>query len=872
MGAGWTTRFWQAWLAFAVAAAAQPAHGAARSLTLDDVFDLTRIDRALLSPDGETVAVVVQRPARPGEAYGRTYYELDPGRGDVWLISRRTGERRNLTQGAAATAGYWCPAWSPDGSRLAMLSTRPEGGEPRGGDNVRLYVWTRATGALTRMSDAALMTQTMGGTPMHRVDLRGGADGSTIAHRCSDEENAPFAWLDDSRLLAVMLPPGGVSGFIDASSRPTRHAGEAARALREGTGPTVTAVGSGAEQVPRDERANLALLRAIDVSTGAVATIAAVPTYPFRAELTLSIAPGGRRIAILATTGALPPARAPDSRNRIDSWTVEKRLGFVDLLPGAPIRWPAAPPGMRYPLDLYGWSPDGRAIALRARAGQEEAATPLFVASARDMSIVRVGPEGLSVGGATAGSWFPAERPVFWLDDRRLLARAPGAGEAARADWWLLALDGEAVNLTAALAEPPAELRRARGGGFVAVAGERLLALDAAGRRLAPLPSASLPAATAIAWPIDPGREAPAILVAAPLPDGGRRLDEIPLPGPAAAPRGFTLPRDAQLLDMDAARGIALWREPTPRGLFLRESSLAGGGTRDLLSLNAHLAAIDWGSTMLIDYAGEDGQPLKGAVILPPGYREGRLYPTIVWVYPGYRVRDLNGYFLDPYMAGFYNLRLYAARGYVVLIPSMPRAENGEFLAGLSKGVLPAVDRLVALGIADPGRVGLLGQSFGGYAVYGLVAQSNRFRAGVAMAGITEFTSFYTQFAGSARGYPGIEHEKSWNWALVEAGPLRLGVPPYRDHALYWRNSPLALVDRVETPLLLIHGEHDERAPMAQAESFFYSLYRQGKTARLLRYWGENHGLSQSPANIRDIFEETVRWFDRYLGVGAASP
>jgi dipeptidyl aminopeptidase/acylaminoacyl peptidase len=850
-------------LILAIAVSAWPVHSAARSLTLDDVLDLTRIDHVALSPDGETVAVVVQRAARPGEVYGRTYYELDPTRSDVWLISRRTGERRNLTRGAGAAAGYWCATWSPDGARLAMLSTRAEGDEPRGGDNVRLYVWARATGALTRLSAAALMTQTAGGTPMYRIDLRGGADRGTVAHRCSDEANAPFAWLDNDRLLAVTLPAGAVSGLIDAAARPARHAGETARALREGRRPTATAVGSGAERMPRDARANSATLRTFDTATGAAETIATVPTYPFRAELTLSISPDRRRIAVLATLSALPPARAPDSRNRIDTWTVEKRLGFVELAPGAALRWALAPAGARYPVDLYDWAPDGRRIALRARATPDATATPLFMASSDTLSIARVGPETMSVGGAIAGSWYPAERPALWIDDRRLLARAAGA---ARADWWLLTPDRAPVNLTAAMPEPPPELRRSGDDRYFALAGDRLIALDIAERRLEAALGAPLPGPGIIVSPRDPGRAAAAVLAATEGPGGAQLLQWLSL---AAAPSGgFSLPRGAQLLDVDPARGIALWREPTPRGLFLRETALAGGGTRDLMALNTHLAAVDLGRAMLIDYQSEDGQPLRAAAILPPDYQAGRRYPTIVWVYPGYRVRDLDDYFLDPYLAGFYNLRLFAARGYVVLIPSMPLARGTEardLLPDLSKGVLPAVDRLVALGIADPARLGLMGQSFGGYGVYGLVTQTRRFRAAVALAGITDFAGYYAQFAGTARGYPGIEHEKSWNWALIEAGQLRLGAPPYQDQARYARNSPLALVDRVETPLLLIHGEHDERAPMAQAESFFYSLYRRGRTARLLRYWGENHGLSQSPANVRDIFEETVRWFDRYL-------
>jgi dipeptidyl aminopeptidase/acylaminoacyl peptidase len=129
----------------------------------------------------------------------------------------------------------------------------------------------------------------------------------------------------------------------------------------------------------------------------------------------------------------------------------------------------------------------------------------------------------------------------------------------------------------------------------------------------------------------------------------------------------------------------------------------------------------------------------------------------------------------------------------------------------------------------------------------------------------------YGQFDATARGYSGIEHEKSLNWVLNELTQPGLGAPAYQDPVLYARHSPLSYVDRVETPLLMIHGEYDKRASLSQAESFFYGLYRQGKTARLLRYWGESHSLAQSPANIRSIYQEILDWFDTYLN-GAPQP
>ena len=67
------------------------------------------------------------------------------------------------------------------------------------------------------------------------------------------------------------------------------------------------------------------------------------------------------------------------------------------------------------------------------------------------------------------------------------------------------------------------------------------------------------------------------------------------------------------------------------------------------------------------------------------------------------------------------------------------------------------------------------------------------------------------------------------------------------------------------TPLLLIHGQYDKRGSPAQAESFFNALKRQGRTARLMRYWGEGHSLTNSPAIVRDVFRETMAWLDEYV-------
>ncbi|MGI8943486.1 MAG: alpha/beta hydrolase family protein, partial [Qipengyuania sp.] len=121
-----------------------------------------------------------------------------------------------------------------------------------------------------------------------------------------------------------------------------------------------------------------------------------------------------------------------------------------------------------------------------------------------------------------------------------------------------------------------------------------------------------------------------------------------------------------------------------------------------------------------------------------------------------------------------------------------------------------------------------------------------------------------SSFDPAARGWPGIEQDMAANATIYEAG-LGLQVDPGADPALYHRNSPLTYVEPVTTPLLLIHGELASRAPLTQPEALYSLLRRRGRIARLLRYWGENHSLANSPANVRDITDELINWFDHFL-------
>jgi dipeptidyl aminopeptidase/acylaminoacyl peptidase len=242
-------------------------------------------------------------------------------------------------------------------------------------------------------------------------------------------------------------------------------------------------------------------------------------------------------------------------------------------------------------------------------------------------------------------------------------------------------------------------------------------------------------------------------------------------------------------------------------------------------------------------------------------------------VYAGSIARDVPSTLTRINVAHSLNLQLLAARGYVVLLPSMPLTPEGQQGSDpymeLTTGVLPAVDKLIDMGIADPKRLAVMGQSYGGFSTYGLVTLTNRFQAAISLAGLSDLVGMYGIFDARAR-YERYPHERLFSQSISETGQVRMGNPPWKDAGRYLRNSPLFYVDRVQTPLLIVQGDMDY-VTMTQGEQFFTALHRQGKRARFVRYWGEGHVLD-SPANIRDLWTQIYAWLDEHLKPAASTP
>lgn len=292
-------------------------------------------------------------------------------------------------------------------------------------------------------------------------------------------------------------------------------------------------------------------------------------------------------------------------------------------------------------------------------------------------------------------------------------------------------------------------------------------------------------------------------------------------------------------------------------------SGLDFSAPKRFTDLNPHLRQIPRGKKELFSYRNLDGQELKGALLYPPGYKEGKRYPLVVDVYAGYLVTTLERTFSLYFNPVSCIPQLLSQCGYVVMEPSIPlspEGNKGSPFKEIPDSVLPAVDKVVEMGIADPDRIGVIGQSYGGYTVNVLVTQTKRFKAAVALAGLSDLISNYGIFDARMRyGLGGSSFFSSWS----EGGQGRMGVSPWEDRLQWIENSPIYYLNKVETPLLLLHGDLDF-VSLAQAEEVFSGLKRLGKEVEFVRYFGEGHVLSK-PANIRDSWQRIAAWFDKHL-------
>jgi len=298
--------------------------------------------------------------------------------------------------------------------------------------------------------------------------------------------------------------------------------------------------------------------------------------------------------------------------------------------------------------------------------------------------------------------------------------------------------------------------------------------------------------------------------------------------------------------------------------LFTRESyteypnlwvsgNLSFKNPRQVTDLHSDLTErFAWGRAELVEWLNMDGRPVQGVLIYPGNYEPGEQYPVFIYYYERFSQRLYE--FNKPVTNHRPNFAQYASDGYAVFLPDI---WFDVPIPGYSatKNLVPGVHKLVEMGVADPDAVGLHGHSWSGYLTAQVITQTDIFAAAVAGAPVGNMTSAYSGIrwgSGLARQF---QYEQTQS---------RLGVSMWENLNPYIENSPVFYADRINTPILIQHGDADEAVPWYQSIELYLALRRLGKESVFLQYHDEPHHLRKM-ANRLDYAIKMKEYMDHYL-------
>jgi dipeptidyl aminopeptidase/acylaminoacyl peptidase/CubicO group peptidase (beta-lactamase class C family) len=268
---------------------------------------------------------------------------------------------------------------------------------------------------------------------------------------------------------------------------------------------------------------------------------------------------------------------------------------------------------------------------------------------------------------------------------------------------------------------------------------------------------------------------------------------------------------------------------------------------------NAELPRPPLGKVEVVRWKSRDGLEIEGILTYPVGYEPGKRVPLLLQIHGGPMGVFLQGYGATPTP---YPNAAFASRGYAILQPN-PRGSSGygkqfryanykDWGGGDYQDLMAGVDHVIAMGVADPERLGVMGWSYGGYMTSWTITQTRRFKAASVGAAVTNLVSF----TGTAD--------------IPSFLPDYLGTQPWDSHDLYRARSAVFNAKGVTTPTLVQHGEADVRVPVSQGYEFYNALKQQGVPVRMLALPRQPHGPNE-PKMMLKVMQTNLEWFDKYL-------
>ena len=270
---------------------------------------------------------------------------------------------------------------------------------------------------------------------------------------------------------------------------------------------------------------------------------------------------------------------------------------------------------------------------------------------------------------------------------------------------------------------------------------------------------------------------------------------------------------------------------------------------------NADLPKLPVGKTDVVKWKSSDGLDVEGLLTYPVGYKSGTRVPLLLVVHGG-----PAGVFTQSFLAGrgAYPIASFASRGFAVLRVN-PRGSSGygqkfryanikDWGGGDYADLMTGVDRVVAMGVADPERLGVMGWSYGGFMTSWTITQTHRFKAASVGAAVTNLMSFI----GTAD--------------IPSFIPDYFGAQPWENLDVYRTHSAMFNAKGVKTPTLIQHGEADERVPISQGYEFYNALKVQNVPVRMIVLPRMPHGPDE-PKMVLKVKQTNIEWFEKYLGM-----
>jgi len=304
-----------------------------------------------------------------------------------------------------------------------------------------------------------------------------------------------------------------------------------------------------------------------------------------------------------------------------------------------------------------------------------------------------------------------------------------------------------------------------------------------------------------------------------------------------------------------------LKEDPThPSDVYVAALPAAGsslGESRRLTRMNPQAESFGLGQVETVKWkSSKDGREIEGVLVYPIDYEAGKRYPLITSIHGG-----PEGAYQLSFMAGYGEFpHIYAARGYASFFPNFRGSSNygyefasanvGDLGGGDYQDIISGVDYLIERGIADAARLAIKGYSYGGYMSGWIIGHTDRFKAAVFGAGLSNAISYYSQ--------ADIQFSRE---------TLHQGTP-WRNNQNMVDRSPVFYLQNAKTPSLIYHGEKDERVPLPQSLETYMGLKKAGVTTQLIIYPREGHGLRE-PAHQLDKMRREFEWIDKYLNNGA---